>query len=166
MGYAVKHLAGLASAGTCVASSLARAPGEFLANTGNAVEGLCGVEWPLRMAGLATAAAISARARVPVAIMEIARNAVEAFLEKHGNMRSAGWCGEQAEKRTARELSPPTYRVKRSSLLLDIAHMQNVQVAVTGPECGAPVEIVDADFAELCTAARARIDAWLLEVRV
>merc|ERR1712060_886201 len=164
--YAVKHLAELAPAGTCVASSLARAPGEFLVNTGNAIEGLCGVEWPLRIAGLAAATAISARGRVPVPIFEIARNAVEAFVEKHGSMRPVGWSGANVDALVTRELSPATYRAKRRRLLVDITKMQDVQTAVIGPDRGAAGEVVDTEFAELCTAARACIDTWLVEARV
>jgi len=106
---------------------------------------------------------LSARDRVPDAIMEIARSAVEAFLEKHGTGRAIGWCDTNVEAMAVRTLSPTSYRAKRRRLLVDITKMQDAQTVVAGPDGAAPMEQNDAEFVQLCTAARVRIDAWLRE---
>ncbi|CAE8663501.1 unnamed protein product, partial [Polarella glacialis] len=112
--YAVKHLASLEPAGARVASVLSRASGMLLQGSAVAVEGLCSVEWPLRAAGLAAAAAAAVRPDAPAPIREVARCAVDAFREESSELSSSppagGWSAD-----------PSRQRRKRRRLLLELA---------------------------------------------
>jgi len=133
--YAVRYLADHPSTGARVADVLARARGRLLGGASQALEGLCGATVPLRLGGLAAAAAIVKRGAsagadpAPAAVEEVAHGAVEAFEEEQH--RDGGT------------------RAKRRRLLREI--VQDSEAA----------GVLDPDLKELCVAARARIDGWL-----
>mmetsp|Transcript_87730 Transcript_87730/g.274836 ORF Transcript_87730/g.274836 Transcript_87730/m.274836 type:complete len:230 (-) Transcript_87730:184-873(-) len=167
MRYAVRHLAGLERAGVRVAEVLARAPGALLAGSGPALEGMCGMSWPLRAAGLAAAAAICQRQGVPGALGKIAEQASTAFKEECGftagkGQKSTGLgAGPACEPSLAPwPLSPGAYRAKRRRLLEGIAHLPEASALADDGSPGVAEPGKDAELAQLCAAALVRIRAW------
>lgn len=171
MRYALRHLSGLERAGARVAAVLARAPGGLLEGSGPALEGLCGMSWPLRVAGLAAAAAISQREGVPRTVREKAEQAALAFKEECGLADAAGRAAAGPGAGGAAgpgpwPLSPGAYRAKRRRLLEAIAGLPEAPAAATDGTTGCEVAVggaecsMDAELPELCAAALARIRTW------
>lgn len=156
--YAVKHLASDASAGARVAAVIAQAPIGFLEGAAGTLEGLCSVEWPLRISGLAAAKSVQARAMgasvtaQEIATVDAVACALAAFAEEYGCVGGKPWANPTMGSDCA---GAQAYQAKRRRVLLELAALP-VQMA----DAGGP-QAADPDFAELCLSARGRIDAWL-----
>lgn len=144
--YAAKHLAVLPEMGVRVGAALARAPGPLLDGAENVLEGLCSVGWPLRVCGLTAAAAALQRTGTPSPIGSLARAACAAFRidGDDGCGAVGGWAEAPIDARVL--------GAKRRRLLV---HLVNLPTA-RGDE-----EAADPEFADLCLAARGRIDEML-----
>eukprot|EP00927_Polykrikos_kofoidii_P041690 TRINITY_DN35530_c0_g3_i1.p1 TRINITY_DN35530_c0_g3~~TRINITY_DN35530_c0_g3_i1.p1 ORF type:complete len:923 (-),score=141.24 TRINITY_DN35530_c0_g3_i1:247-3015(-) len=155
--YAVKHLCSLQSAGVRVADALARAPWRFLAGDAHKIlEGLSSVEWPLRTAGLAAAAAWTAapdsKVTAPLEAATTARSTVIAFAEERAHDAMRATAARAAGSSFHGVLSwPDARRAKRRRLLKELIDAELV---------GDDNDDEDQELHELCVAAASRVDAW------
>lgn len=163
--YAAKHLGALAPTGARVADVVARAPpapplgssAGCLDASGPILEGLCGVEWPLRIAGLVAAAAAAEQPGAPAEVAEIASGAMLAFTEEYGGSP----LGATADSFTRAK----SYRAKRRRLLKHIVRLrQDTDDNDTkgGDADGGSSE----ELARLCAEARVCIDVWAARCQV
>mmetsp|Transcript_135293 Transcript_135293/g.248386 ORF Transcript_135293/g.248386 Transcript_135293/m.248386 type:complete len:845 (+) Transcript_135293:59-2593(+) len=164
--YAVKHLSGHPAAGSRVAGILARAPSGLLGGAGATLEGLCGVEWPLRIGGLTAAQAVARRSlradatrasSSDAAAVAAAECALAAFVEECVSSSGSGWASSSGASARTRPLSPHSFRAKRQRLLLEIKELPDVAMGNVDAEAN----MNKPQLIDLCVAARSRIDRWL-----
>lgn len=180
--YAVKHLAESDVAGLHVACALQRAPAELLPGNAAAImKGLCAAEWPLRVAGLTAAAALTMRATAMAdkglgTVATTVCSAMLAFADEHpepGGCTNATW---QKERRStaikgAHEAEsvtmswPVSQAVKRRRLLgelIEELEMEPVMATKQDGNCAIGKNPdVDEELTLLAVVARSRLDAWL-----
>eukprot|EP00929_Paragymnodinium_shiwhaense_P056456 TRINITY_DN28252_c0_g1_i2.p1 TRINITY_DN28252_c0_g1~~TRINITY_DN28252_c0_g1_i2.p1 ORF type:complete len:820 (-),score=155.68 TRINITY_DN28252_c0_g1_i2:148-2607(-) len=176
--YAVKHLHECQPAGARVADVLARAPPKLL--TGQApkiLEGLCSLEWPLRVGGLSAAASLAAQAteeeratpkspfeaagglqaHAPDALA-VATSVLAAFREEYPHLNPGGHDTSRSTAQATRPAwndSADERLAKRRRLLQELLAEPSEEKDVS----------CDEQFQRLCSNAQQRIGAWLSHSR-